>query len=621
MNGGKLSSSRSRDLGKSTKGCKKKKNRNKKKCQGVNKNTITTICSKCTGSDDAIAKKCNANKCNGDRAMIRLSSVSYFGSDDYYAFTNSSELNAEIGQVVRKSQVSVSASEGLLANDVDPNDDLDGNVVVTNVEVYEYTQPRKASGTNATPTLQTTPDPLSGNVSVSVSSTGEFTFVPPQVGCGWYTFEYRNRWWYDVVTNLTSTTATSLTDTAVTSVTSDEWIPVMLLLPRIEPNLYPVIVCKDKVVTTIGAPFDVVEFMHNSCGLEYDTFYVTNIPKNNGISGYVRGRDTQTRIFNEGTFLINAKVKNVLGYESNCNTTVIVKPKSSRCSKAEWEGCTDKDGNRPCCLGLTCRRTRLCQGEICRQESRCVPAKPPPVKRLSFGQEEQIGLATSEKAVYYFTDFPVNGAMICSITANNGDADLYLRFDSSPTTTTNDFSSVRFGSNELIGPFFPTGPSVSRLFVMVHAYSGFSGATFRCRKAPSPSQLTQGRDTSVTLNNDAIYYSLQVPAHNQVQCSISGDGGDADLFIKFDTLPTPINNLFQGTSFGSNEVLPRTSPESTDRTLYVMVLASTNNTAIEVFLRCDVTVPASPTELTPGQNETIRLLRFASPTIQSSYVL
>ncbi|MEM9303533.1 MAG: S8 family serine peptidase [Pseudomonadota bacterium] len=86
------------------------------------------------------------------------------------------------------------------------------------------------------------------------------------------------------------------------------------------------------------------------------------------------------------------------------------------------------------------------------------------------------GLSASQgQTVDYTMAVPGNGEdLVFQISGGSGDADLYVRFGSPPTTSTYDCRPYRNGNNETCS--FAT-PNAGTWYVMVRAYSTFSGVT------------------------------------------------------------------------------------------------------------------------------------------------
>jgi hypothetical protein len=105
---------------------------------------------------------------------------------------------------------------------------------------------------------------------------------------------------------------------------------------------------------------------------------------------------------------------------------------------------------------------------------------------------------------------------------------------------------------------------------------------------------------------DAQFY-IAVPSSNMITCLTTSGSGNPDLYAKFGSQPT-LNSYDALSNGGStNEVVGPLNASTSDRTLYVMVYASTP--FIDVELRCDLEYTtskptASPTTISPTSNLT-----------------
>jgi len=97
---------------------------------------------------------------------------------------------------------------------------------------------------------------------------------------------------------------------------------------------------------------------------------------------------------------------------------------------------------------------------------------------LSSGQEVTYTLRSGE-AEYFRIIVPAGATAICSTDGNNGDADLYIKFGSTPTQSDFDMRGWNYGSVENVGPTAPRSTD-EVLFVMLWAYSTFNDVTLMC---------------------------------------------------------------------------------------------------------------------------------------------
>ncbi|WP_343073254.1 M4 family metallopeptidase [Pyxidicoccus fallax] len=101
----------------------------------------------------------------------------------------------------------------------------------------------------------------------------------------------------------------------------------------------------------------------------------------------------------------------------------------------------------------------------------------PPTNVLQNGVPVTGLTAASGGQLSYMMDVPANTSVTFSISGGTGDADLYVRFGSAPTTTTYDCRPYRAGNAETCT--MPARATAGRFYVMLRGYTAFSGVTLR----------------------------------------------------------------------------------------------------------------------------------------------
>jgi len=131
-----------------------------------------------------------------------------------------------------------------------------------------------------------------------------------------------------------------------------------------------------------------------------------------------------------------------------------------------------------------------------------------------------------------------------AISGGSGDADLYVRHASAPTTSTYDCRPYQTGNSETCS--FAT-PQSGTWHVMVHAYSSFSSVSlvgsFSEYTPPPPSSNTLENGVARTglgaATGSSLNYTMDVPSGaTNLSIAISGGSGDADLYVRFGSAPT-----------------------------------------------------------------------------------
>ena len=112
------------------------------------------------------------------------------------------------------------------------------------------------------------------------------------------------------------------------------------------------------------------------------------------------------------------------------------------------------------------------------KDGSCAPP-PPPTYNVTVATYSNQSLANKKTAKYGPFSAAQYSAMRFSTTGANGDADLYVRQGNWPTTTTYDCASAGASSNEVC----EANPSSGNYYVMVKAYSAYSGLTVKVEGA------------------------------------------------------------------------------------------------------------------------------------------
>ena len=99
---------------------------------------------------------------------------------------------------------------------------------------------------------------------------------------------------------------------------------------------------------------------------------------------------------------------------------------------------------------------------------------------MSSGSDSGLGLPTGQVKTYMFTTAS-QAAVSCTTSGNNGDADLYVKFNSMPQTSTSGSNECYgYSSNSNEACTTPTAPAGTTVFASVHAWSAFSNLAVAC---------------------------------------------------------------------------------------------------------------------------------------------
>ena len=185
------------------------------------------------------------------------------------------------------------------------------------------------------------------------------------------------------------------------------------------------------------------------------------------------------------------------------------------------------------------------------------------------------GVSGASGSTRYWTFTVPAGATNLNIgtSGGSGDADLYVRRGSQPTTSSYDCRPYRAGNAESCTW---ASPQAGTYHVMVRGYSAFSGltlsASYSAGGGGGGNQLGNGVPVTGLSGsaNTERRYTIQVPAgRSQLQLQMSGGTGDADLYVRQGSAPTTTTYSCRPYRTGNSETCTFNSPAA--GTWHVMV--------------------------------------------------
>lgn len=229
---------------------------------------------------------------------------------------------------------------------------------------------------------------------------------------------------------------------------------------------------------------------------------------------------------------------------------------------------------------------------------------PPPAGELDNGETVNNLSASTGNWIYFTLDVPAGATDLdISMSGGTGDADLYVNFGSQPTTGDYDCRPFAGGNNESC-PF--ASPSAGTYHIGINAYSTFSGVSLSVsydEPSSGGSDLDNGETVtglSATTGN-WVYFTIDVPAGaSDLEVSISGGTGDADLYVRFGSQPTTGSYACRPYLNGNNETCNIASPSTGTYHIGVRAYASFSG----VSLTASYDEPGSGNELGNGQTVT-----------------
>lgn len=166
---------------------------------------------------------------------------------------------------------------------------------------------------------------------------------------------------------------------------------------------------------------------------------------------------------------------------------------------------------------------------------------PPASGALENGVAKTNLSASKDQELSFTFEVPAGATDLSfDMSGGTGDADLYVKFGSEPTTSSYDCRSWNSGNTEACAI---SNIQTGTYHVKVVAYSTFSGAALTASYTePSTggaTGFTGGVDDISASSGQWKYYTLDVPAGMSVlDVAIANGTGDADLYVRFGSQPT-----------------------------------------------------------------------------------
>jgi serine protease len=188
------------------------------------------------------------------------------------------------------------------------------------------------------------------------------------------------------------------------------------------------------------------------------------------------------------------------------------------------------------------------------------------------------GLSGSTGSTTFYTITVPAGAtnLTFNMSGGSGDADLYVKFGSAPTTSTYDCRPYNSGNTE--NCTFATAQA-GVYHVMVHAYSTYSGVSLVADYTEGGSGSTSTLTNLSATSGNWLHYTLSVPAGMaSLTATISGGTGDADLYVRRGAQPTTGTYDCRPYKNGNNETCSFTNPAAD--TWYISLRAYSTFTGV-----------------------------------------
>ena len=172
--------------------------------------------------------------------------------------------------------------------------------------------------------------------------------------------------------------------------------------------------------------------------------------------------------------------------------------------------------------------------------------------------------STGSNTFYTFTVPAGATNLTFNMSGGSGDADIYVKFGSAPTSSSYDCRPYKGGNTESCSF---AAPQAGTYHVMLNGYSAYSGVSLVADyTAGSGGGSTGG---SSTLNNltastgNWLHYTVTVPAGmSSLNVTMSGGTGDADLYVRRGARPTTSSYDCRPYKNGNNETCSFTNPQA-----------------------------------------------------------
>lgn len=220
-----------------------------------------------------------------------------------------------------------------------------------------------------------------------------------------------------------------------------------------------------------------------------------------------------------------------------------------------------------------------------------------PVANLSAAQGDWL---------HFVIAVPDNAAGLeMQISGNSGDADLYTKYGSEPTTSSYDCRPYDSDSNETCSV---ASPAAGNYFVGVRAYRAFSGLTVVARYDVEGAVVELSKGVPVTSLSGAAEtwrrYRIKVSENAvDLEIKLSGGSGDADLYVKSGSQPSSSSYDCRPYLSGNNETCSAGSPTAGD--YYVSIHAYTAYSGASLVADYDTGQPGSKTFIITSVNDNL----------------
>ena len=172
--------------------------------------------------------------------------------------------------------------------------------------------------------------------------------------------------------------------------------------------------------------------------------------------------------------------------------------------------------------------------------------------------------ASTGGELQYTLDVPAGASNLSfQIAGGSGDADLYVRYGSAPTTSSYDCRPYLNGNNETCNI---SNVQAGTYYVMVRAYSSFSGLslTGSFDEGSSGGGATGWTESNLSgASGSWQHFTLNVNSGMaSLEVLMSGGSGDGDLYVRYGSQPTTSSYNCRPYRYGNNETCSINNPQA-----------------------------------------------------------
>jgi hypothetical protein len=205
---------------------------------------------------------------------------------------------------------------------------------------------------------------------------------------------------------------------------------------------------------------------------------------------------------------------------------------------------------------------------------------PPPTNgKLTNGQAQtNISGAQGSEQVFYLDVPSGSSSLSFQMSGGSGDADMYVKFGSQPTTSSYDCRPYLNGNNETCNI---SNVQSGRYYVMLRGYSSFSGVSLVGTYSQGGTGGTFSKSNLSGSTGSWKHYSVTIPAGmSSFDINMSGGSGDADLYVRRGSQPTTSSYDCRPYKNGNSESCSFNNPAS--GTWYISVRAYSSYSGVNI---------------------------------------